>query len=98
LASHKLARWLVFALVPVAAVGMALLGVIAPAIAAGLTSLIAFGVALGMMGIHWPGRKAPLLLSVAGFIVAVSTAGVLAWIHAARGSRLAVWEPTRRPT
>jgi cellulose synthase/poly-beta-1,6-N-acetylglucosamine synthase-like glycosyltransferase len=98
LASHKLARWLVFALIPVAALGMVLLGTVAPYAAATITSVIALGAALGMVGIHWPGRKTPLLFSIAGFAVAVSTAGVLAWVQAVRGHRLAIWQPTRRLT
>jgi hypothetical protein len=77
---------------------MVLLGTVAPYAAATITSVIALGAALGMVGIHWPGRKTPLLFSIAGFAVAVSTAGVLAWVQAVRGHRLAIWQPTRRLT
>jgi cellulose synthase/poly-beta-1,6-N-acetylglucosamine synthase-like glycosyltransferase len=98
LASHKLARWLVFALAPVAAVGFAMLGVAAPRTAAALAGVIGLGVTLGVVGMHWPGKRVPRLFSLAGFVVAVSAAGVLAWVQALRGRSLPIWEPTRRPT
>jgi len=99
LLSHKLARWAVFALLPLSAVGLALLVATAPVIAATLAGLTVLGATLGVAGIYWPrGRSAPRLLSLAGFAVAVSAAGVLAWLQALRGQRLPVWEPTRRTT
>lgn len=97
LISHKLARWLVFALLPLAALGMVLLIGTAPHAAAALSGIVTLGIALGIAGINWPGRTVPRLLSVAGFTVAVSSAGVLAWVQAIQGRRESVWEPTRRP-
>ena len=97
LASHKLCRWLVSLLIPVAAVGLLMVG----AGSAGGAIVFALSVALvlaGMMGMRWPrNRTAPRLFSLAGYVVASNVAGVMAWTRAVRGRSTPLWEPTRRP-
>jgi hypothetical protein len=97
LISHKLCRWLVPLLLPVALVGLLVLGADSAigAVALGLTIV---GVSLGLLGMHWPGgRKAPRLVALAGYALASNLAGVLAWTRAVRGRSTPLWEPTRRP-
>ena len=97
LISHKLCRWMVSLLLPVAFVGLLVLGANSAmgAFALGLTIV---GVSLGLLGMHWPGgRKAPRLVALAGYALASNLAGVLAWVRAMRGRSTPLWEPTRRP-
>jgi cellulose synthase/poly-beta-1,6-N-acetylglucosamine synthase-like glycosyltransferase len=97
LISHKLCRWMVPLLLPVALVGLLVLGADSAigAVALGLTIV---GVSLGLLGMHWPGgRKAPRLVALAGYALASNLAGVLAWSRAVRGRSTPLWEPTRRP-
>jgi cellulose synthase/poly-beta-1,6-N-acetylglucosamine synthase-like glycosyltransferase len=97
LISHKLCRWMVPLLLPVALVGLLVLGADSAigAVALGLTIV---GVSLGLLGMHWPGgRKAPRLVALAGYALASNLAGVLAWTRAVRGRSTPLWEPTRRP-
>jgi len=94
LASHKLARWLVYAALPFAAVGLLLLattggaGVVALAVAV-------LSVAAGVLGMRW--RAAPRVIRMCGFAFASALAGVLAWRDALARKRRPIWEPTRRP-
>jgi cellulose synthase/poly-beta-1,6-N-acetylglucosamine synthase-like glycosyltransferase len=95
--SHKLCRWLVHLTLPLALVGLSML---APASPVATTLLVgsAAVLAVGTFALRWPqGRKAPRLVAMAGFFVAVNVAGLLAWIKALRGERNPTWEPTRRP-
>jgi glycosyltransferase involved in cell wall biosynthesis len=96
LVSHKLARWLVYPALPVAAVGLAVLATRSwPAAAVAL--LAAVGCLVGFLGWRWPAdRPAPRLLTLSGFLLASNVAGLGAWRRALSGSRDAVWEPTRR--
>jgi cellulose synthase/poly-beta-1,6-N-acetylglucosamine synthase-like glycosyltransferase len=96
LASHKLARWLVYALLPVAAVGLIMLATTSRVAAVVLVASVV-GVGLGVIGIRWRGAV-PRPLAVAGFAVASATAGVLAWRDALARRRRPIWEPTRRPS
>ena len=96
LASHKLARWLVYLGVPFAAIGIAWL---APTSRAALVLLIAMvlGIAMGILAMRWPaGRRVPLPFALAGFALASTLGGLRAWILAMRRQRLPMWEPTRR--
>lgn len=98
LVSHKLARWMVYLAAPAAPIGLALLAISSPT-ARILFAASALGVALGIVGLRWPRqRRMPIPIAVSGFAVTVSVAGVLAWVEALRGHRVAHWEPTRRPT
>ncbi|MGI8509827.1 MAG: hypothetical protein ACR2MQ_10930 [Gemmatimonadaceae bacterium] len=94
--SHKLCRWLVYPALPVAAVAL---------VAASVHSLVwraVLGVAIigtivGVIGMRWPReRRAPALITIAGFALASNLAGVLAWLRVLTNQRAAVWEPTRR--
>jgi cellulose synthase/poly-beta-1,6-N-acetylglucosamine synthase-like glycosyltransferase len=98
LASHKLARWLVYATIPVAAVGLVALATTSR-VGAGLLALALAGLALGTVGMRWPARwgRVPRPLALAGFAVASVVAGVLAWRDALARRRRPIWEPTRRP-
>lgn len=96
LLSHKLARWAVYPALPLALVGVVLLGLDHV-----LTYLIGGGALLGLglggTALAWPDqKKLPALLAGAGYLMVATMAGLSAWIEALRGQRLAVWEPTRR--
>ena len=96
LASHKLARWLVYLALPPAILGMAILATssVATAIVVAAGSV---GAALGLIGLRWPrARAVPAVFAIPGFAVASAVAGVLAWVRVLRGQRAATWEPTRR--
>jgi cellulose synthase/poly-beta-1,6-N-acetylglucosamine synthase-like glycosyltransferase len=100
LASHKLARWLVYATLPLGLLGLMMLSPHSTLAAASLCAIAVAGV-LGLVGLRWAsfgsGRQAPRLLTVAAFVWATGIAGILAWRDAILGRRRAVWEPTRRP-
>lgn len=95
--SHKLVRWLVFLVAPVAAVAVALLA--ADYLAARvMLGLIVAGTLLGTIAMRAPeGRRLPRLVSLCGFVLATHLAGFLAWTKALRGELNPIWEPTRRP-
>ncbi len=95
--SHKLARWLVFLLVPPALLA---LGLLAPRSGVALALLgLALGTLIaGWVAIRWPeGRALPRPLELAGFVVVACVAGFVAWLRALRGDLNPIWEPTRRP-
>lgn len=97
LISHKLCRWLVYLTIPLALVGLVLLGVRLPA-AFILLALVLLGWTVGALALRWPeARRVPLPLALAGFAVASNTAGMLAWLKVFRRQRMPTWEPTRRP-
>jgi glycosyltransferase involved in cell wall biosynthesis len=96
LASHKLARWLVYPALLVSLVGCLVLAWRSPAGVA-LLAAVAAGVAVGWLGWRWPWATArPKVLSISGFALAANVAGLGAWRRALSGTRDAVWEPTRR--
>ena len=95
--SHKLIRWLVFLVAPVAPVGLVLLAVDYP-LARGLLGLVLLGIGMGVVAMRAPeGRKLPRLVALCGFVLATHVAGFLAWTRALRGELNPIWEPTRRP-
>ena len=100
LASHKLARWLVYALLPFSLIGLIALAPTSTPAAVAL-SAAALAAVLAFAGLRWPawtsGRQAPRLLTTSAFVWATVVAGMLAWRDAIVGRRRAVWEPTRRP-
>lgn len=96
LASHKLARWMGFLTLPLAAVGLAML---APTQAWALPLLVAglAGFVVGWLVLRRPGGEAlPRPLARAGFAVASALAGFVAWMQFFSGTSTATWEPTRR--
>ena len=97
LVSHKLLRWLPYLLMPVALAALCLLAVREPA-ARWLLLVAILGIATGIAGIRRTyGGRAGAPLRLAGFVVAVFAAGLVAWIEALRRTQMATWEPTPRP-
>ncbi|MFL5637763.1 MAG: glycosyltransferase [Gemmatimonadaceae bacterium] len=96
LISHKLLRWLPYFLMPVAALALALLAVNSVAARACLALVMTVTVA-GVVGIGQRRSAQSAPISLAAFMVAVFSAGFLAWCQALRHTELATWEPTARP-
>ena len=94
--SHKVCRWLVYLLGPLAVLALALLALHSIAAAA----LLALGVGLALIGwlaIAWPSsHPLPSVLALCGYVVAMGAAGLVAWSRFFRGVHSTVWEPTRR--
>ncbi len=96
LASHKLARWLVYLGVPFAVIGIAWLALTSRLALVALAAIV-LGVAAGVAAMRWPAtRRVPLPLALAGFALASTLGGLNAWLLAMRSKRLPMWEPTRR--
>ncbi len=96
LVSHKLLRWLPYLLAPVAYVALCLLAVDSEN-ARLLLGVLSAGIAAGVASIKLRGSFVERPFALAGFIVAVFSAGFLAWWAAFRQTQLATWEPTPRP-
>ena len=96
LASHKICRWLVPALLPGAALGLAVLS------ADQLWARAALGVGVigalaATVGALWPAsRPLPRLLSTITFAAAANVAVVHAFVRVLLGRDTRIWEPTRR--
>ncbi|HET8625488.1 MAG TPA: glycosyltransferase [Gemmatimonadales bacterium] len=98
LASHKLCRWLVHLVLPLALVGLALLAP-SSSVASALLVVAAVVLMVGGLALGWRGdRPLPRPIAAAGFFVAVNVAALAAWGKALRGERNPIWEPTRRPS
>lgn len=96
LISHKLCRWLVYLTLPLAALGLVLLAVAMPAGRWALLAAIPAAV-VGVAVVRWPdAHRLPRIVTIPGFLVASNIAGLEAWAQLFRGTRHAVWEPTRR--
>jgi cellulose synthase/poly-beta-1,6-N-acetylglucosamine synthase-like glycosyltransferase len=96
LASHKLARWLVYLALPLAMIGIAWLA-LSSRVALVLFVAMVAGIAMGIAAMRWPaGRHVPLPFALAGFALASTLGGLRAWMLAMRRHRLPMWEPTRR--
>ena len=97
LVSHKLCRWLVPLLLPLAPIGLAVASERSLVARSGFFLAVALLVA-GLIGWRWPRRhRAPTLLAVPGYLVAAVAAAFAAWTKALRHQHNALWEPTRRP-
>ena len=94
--SHKLLRWLPYLLLPFAFSALGLLATDNVAARIVVAVLAAF-VIVGYAAIRQGKTKLSMPFALAGFVVAVFSAGFLAWITAIRQTQLATWEPTRRP-
>jgi cellulose synthase/poly-beta-1,6-N-acetylglucosamine synthase-like glycosyltransferase len=94
--SHKLARWLVFLLLPLLVPGLWLLSptrTMSLLLVAGVVG----GVGAASVALKWPeGRPMPRLLALPGFAVLTCAAGFQSWLRALSGRNDAIWEPTRR--
>jgi cellulose synthase/poly-beta-1,6-N-acetylglucosamine synthase-like glycosyltransferase len=97
LVSHKLLRWLPFLLAPVAILALMTL---APQsnVAALALAAVAVGLLAGIGAITHRRSASFKPLALAGFVVAATAAGFLAWRDALRGTRMVTWEPTPRPS
>jgi len=96
LASHKLARWVIFLVAPVAVIALAALSLESP-VAAGFMGGAVVGSALGLIALRAPeGTSVPRVFRLCGFVLATHVAGFLAWTRALRGELNPIWEPTRR--
>jgi cellulose synthase/poly-beta-1,6-N-acetylglucosamine synthase-like glycosyltransferase len=96
LISHKLLRWLPYLFAPIAYVALCLLAIesIGARVALGVLST---GILAGVIGIRQRHSTPAKPIALAGFVVAVFSAGFLAWWEALRQSQMATWEPTTRP-
>lgn len=97
LVSHKLLRWVPYLLAPAAVLALALLATRNSA-AALLFVLVASGLLSGAAAIRYENSIRFKPLALAGFAVAVFSAGFLAWYDALRGARVVTWDPTPRPS
>jgi cellulose synthase/poly-beta-1,6-N-acetylglucosamine synthase-like glycosyltransferase len=95
LISHKLLRWLPYLLGPLALVALGILAVDHTA-ARSVMGIAVVGILAGLAGMRRPGSQ-PKLIALAGFVLAVFSAGFLAWLTAVQRTQLATWEPTPRP-
>jgi cellulose synthase/poly-beta-1,6-N-acetylglucosamine synthase-like glycosyltransferase len=96
LISHKLCRWLVSLLLPVAVLGLALLAMTQPLARVALAA-VAIGGLVAFFALRWPDqRRLPTFVALPAFSIASLVAGFLAWVRALSGKASAVWEPTRR--
>jgi cellulose synthase/poly-beta-1,6-N-acetylglucosamine synthase-like glycosyltransferase len=96
LVSHKLLRWLPYLLAPIAYAALCVLAIESVS-ARALLGILSAGLIAGIAGIQRRTSAPPRPLAIAGFIVAVFSAGFLAWCTAIRQTQLATWEPTPRP-
>jgi len=95
--SHKLVRWLVFLVWPLALLGLLLLARDS-ILARVLFGLALVGMGLGLLAWRAPeGRPLPRLVAICGFALVSHVAGLVAWSKALRGELNPIWEPTRRP-
>jgi hypothetical protein len=59
--------------------------------------VLSTGILAGVIGIRQRHSTPAKPIALAGFVVAVFSAGFLAWWEALRQSQMATWEPTTRP-
>jgi cytochrome bd-type quinol oxidase subunit 1 len=96
LISHKLLRWLPYLLTPLAILSLALLAT-HHLVARLLVGVLILGLLSGAISIRRRKPTTSLPFALAGFVVAVLSAGFLAWWGALTRAHLATWQPTPRP-
>jgi hypothetical protein len=96
LISHKLLRWLPYLLAPIAYVALGVLAV-ESVTARVLLAVASLGIAVGFVDMRSDKWTAVRPIALAAFVVAVFSAGFLAWWEAIRQTQIATWEPTPRP-
>lgn len=97
MASHKLARWLLFPSFLGWIIGPLLLIGQAPWALVLTLGMIA-GIVLARLTVTWPeGRRLPKLIAFPGYLFVSILAGWMAWLHLLRNEKSAMWEPTQRP-
>jgi hypothetical protein len=96
LISHKLLRWLPYLFAPIAYAALCLLAIenVSARVVLGILSA---GLLAGVVGIRQRNSMPTRPIALAGFVVAVFSAGFLAWWEALRQTQMATWEPTPRP-
>ncbi|MFQ5745716.1 MAG: glycosyltransferase family 2 protein [Gemmatimonadota bacterium] len=94
--SHKLCRWLVPPLVPLALLGLALLGLRSAPFAVLTLLVLGLAAAGGLALARAETRRLPRILALSAYVVAGVLAGMLAWSKSLGGERNPIWEPTRR--
>lgn len=94
--SHKLCRWLVPLLFPVALLGLGLLALrwVPGAVALALALLVLLTGLIAVRGSE--GRQLPRPIAACGYLVSGNVAGLMAWAKVLRGDKNPIWEPTRR--
>jgi cellulose synthase/poly-beta-1,6-N-acetylglucosamine synthase-like glycosyltransferase len=95
LVSHKLLRWLPYLLAPLGYLALCALAVESSG-ARVLLGIVSAGLLAGIFGIQHRGATPAKPIALAGFVVAVFSAGFLAWYAAIRQTQMATWEPTPR--
>lgn len=95
LISHKLLRWLPYLLAPVALTALAVLSGQSQVARIALTMVLT-GLIIGAAAIRARHATPSKIMAIAGFLVAVVSAGLLAWWEALRRTPMATWEPTPR--
>ncbi len=94
--SHKVCRWLVYPALPIAGLALVLASVHS-VVWRVVLALAVVGTIMGIVGMRWPReRRAPTVITIAGFALASNVAGILAWFRVLTNHRAAIWEPTRR--
>jgi cellulose synthase/poly-beta-1,6-N-acetylglucosamine synthase-like glycosyltransferase len=96
LVSHKLLRWVPYLLAPASFVALCVLAVHSD-IARVLLATVMAGLSVGILGVYNRRSTASVPVALAGFAVAVMSAGLLAWWDALARTPMATWEPTPRP-
>ena len=96
LISHKLLRWVPYLLAPISFAALCLLA-LQSVVARTLLGVVLVGVLVGAVAVYRRRSPASAPVALAGFVVAVLTAGILAWWDALRQAQMATWEPTPRP-
>ena len=96
LLSHKVCRWLVYLLAPLALVALGFLAT-RSGVAYGAFVVALAGIGAGLLGIYWPRtRPIPTVLAACGFAVAAAAAGTAGWLRFATGRHATTWKPTDR--
>jgi cellulose synthase/poly-beta-1,6-N-acetylglucosamine synthase-like glycosyltransferase len=96
LISHKLLRWVPYLLAPISFVALCLLA-LQSVVARMLLGIALAGLLVGAIAVYRRRSPASAPVALAGFVVAVLTAGILAWWDVLRQAQMATWEPTPRP-
>jgi glycosyltransferase involved in cell wall biosynthesis len=95
LVSHKLMRWLPYLFAPFAYLGLLVLARDHGA-ARVILVVVSAGLLAGFVGIRLRNSTPPRVIALASFIVAVFSAGFLAWWQALSQTQIATWDPTPR--
>jgi cellulose synthase/poly-beta-1,6-N-acetylglucosamine synthase-like glycosyltransferase len=97
MASHKLARWVLFPSLLGWLIGPLFLVRTAPWLLL-LTAGMLTGLLIAKVVLSWPDdRKLPRFIAFPGYLFISIVAGWKAWLHLVKQEKSAMWEPTQRP-